>query len=76
MSDKPEEEFHHNTPQATLEMMYIDEYLQSQGYESIHDLCHLPEETAKLLMIQACKYASLKLAEIESRAQFRDEIRT
>jgi hypothetical protein len=61
-------------PQATLEMMLIDEYLLSQGFSSIKELCHLPENEAKRLMIAACRFASLHLAEIESRARFKKEI--
>jgi hypothetical protein len=61
-------------PQAPLEMMLIEEYLQTQGFSSIKDLCHLPEEEAKKLLIAACRFAALNLAEIESRAKFRREI--
>lgn len=61
-------------PQAPLEMMFIDEYLEGKGFSSIKDLCHLPENEIKTLLIDACKFASLKLAEIESRARFRAEI--
>ena len=60
--------------EASLEMVFIDEYLLSQGYSSIKDLCHLPEKEAKRLLIAACKFASLQLAEIESRARFTSEI--
>ena len=61
-------------PQAPLEMMLIDEYLQTQGYASIKELCHLPEDEVKKLLIAACRFASLNLAEIESRARFNKEI--
>lgn len=61
-------------PESRLEMMLIDEYLQSQGYASIKELCHLPEDEVKKLMIAACRFASLNLAEVESRAQFKKEI--
>jgi hypothetical protein len=61
-------------PQSTLERSLILEYLQSKGYE-YEDLKKLPKETAKVLMKEACMYASLKLAEVESRAHFRKEIR-
>lgn len=60
-------------PEAALELMYIDEYLQERGY-TMKDLCALPEEEAKRLMIEACRYASFRLAEVESRAKFRKEI--
>jgi hypothetical protein len=61
-------------PQAPLEMMFIDEYLHTKGFSSIKELCNLPENEAKQLMIDACRFASLKLAEIESRAKFRTEL--
>lgn len=62
-----------NGPQAPLEKMYIEEYLREKGYDlkSIH---RLPEAEMKRLMREACTYASTRLAEVESRAQFRREI--
>jgi len=68
--DKPKFE----SPQAPLESMFIDEYLKGKGYSSIKELCHLPEDEAKQLMIDACKFASGRLAEIESRAGFQQKI--
>ena len=59
--------------QADLEMMYIDEYLREKGY-SMNDLSQLPKQEAKRLMIDACRYVSLKLAEVESRARLRSKI--
>lgn len=61
-------------PQSAMERTLIEEFLQSKGY-SFKDLCNLPEEEAKALMIEACKYASLKLARVESKAHFREKIR-
>jgi hypothetical protein len=61
-------------PQSTLERRLIREYLQDKGY-SLEDLRRMPKEEARHLLEDACKYASLKLAEVESRAQFREEIR-
>lgn len=61
-------------PQAAMEKTLIEQYLQSKGY-SFKDLCNLPEEQAKALMIEACKYASTKLAAVESTAHFREKIR-
>ena len=60
-------------PHAQLEKAFIAEYLRSQGHdpEKLHEL---PEETAKQLMTEACKYASLKLMEMEARAHFVEEI--
>jgi hypothetical protein len=61
-------------PQSTLERKLIEEYLLEKGYRLI-DLRGLPKAEAVSLMKEACLYASLKLAEVESRAQFREEIR-
>ena len=61
-------------PQSVLEKKYIEEYLRTKGYCS-GDLQHLPAEEAKQLMVEACTYASLRLAVVESRARFRDKIR-
>ncbi len=60
------------SPQSALERKFIEEYLSDKGY-AIGDLQALPEDQASSLMREACKYASLKLAEIESRAQLRDD---
>ena len=60
-------------PQSTLEVAYIEEYLKSKGHRWA-DLCQLVEEEAKALMTEACRYATIKLAEHEARAQFRREI--
>jgi hypothetical protein len=61
-------------PQSVLERRFIREYLHSKGYR-LEELKKLPEKEMKELMSEACKYASLKLAEFESRAQFREDIR-
>ena len=61
-------------PQSTLERRFIKEYLHEKGYQ-LEDLKRLPLEESKQLMTEACRYASLKLAEVESRAQFRKDIR-
>lgn len=60
-------------PQSALEKNLIQEYLQEKGHtlESLH---LLPKDEAHRLMREACTYASLKLAEVESRARFREEI--
>jgi hypothetical protein len=69
-NDKPRIE----STQSQLEMMLIDEFLKERGYGSVKELCGLPENKAKQLMIDACKYASARLAEIESRAKFQQKI--
>jgi hypothetical protein len=61
-------------PQSALEKKLIKEYLLEKGYR-LKDLRGLPKAEAVSLMKEACLYASLKLAEVESRAQFREEIR-
>ena len=60
-------------PQSELEWQLITDYLKRKGY-SRQDLKKLPEEDAHQLMVEACRHASLKLAEIEARAQFRQKI--
>jgi len=42
----------------------------------MEELRKLPEEEAKSLMREACRYATLRLAEVESRARFQREIHT
>jgi hypothetical protein len=61
-------------PQSALERQLIEEYLDSRGY-SLAEIRNMQKDEAKKLMEEACRYASLKLAEIESRAHFRSEIR-
>jgi hypothetical protein len=58
---------------ALLENAFIKEYLHEKGY-SLEDLKKLPAELAEKLMKEALKYASLKLAEVEARAHFVEEI--
>ena len=60
-------------PQSALERRLIIEYLRDKGYQ-LQDLKGLPIREAKQLMSEACRYASIKLAEVEARAQFREEI--
>ncbi|MCJ7623393.1 MAG: hypothetical protein MUO76_07805 [Anaerolineaceae bacterium] len=55
--------------QSVLEKEYIKEYLKTKGYQLV-DLKGLPENEAKQLMKEACRHASLKLAEMESRSHF------
>lgn len=65
-----EESFALEDPELKMEMMFIDEFLRKRGYPSMKDLCNLPEEQAKKMMIEACNYASGKLAEVESKNRF------
>jgi len=68
------DEYVSEAPQSALERRFIREYLLDKGYR-LEELKKLPEEEAKQLMSDACKYASLKLADIESKAKFRKKIR-
>lgn len=58
---------------AVLENRLIREYLHDKGYR-VEDLRNLPKDAAEQLMGKACRYASLKLAEIEAKAKFRKDI--
>ncbi len=60
-------------PQSKLERKYIQEYLRSKG-TSLESLGQLPKAEQQHLMREASRYASLKLAEVESRAKFRHDI--
>lgn len=60
-------------PHSELEWQFITDYLKEKGY-SRQDLRNLPKEEAHQLRIGASRYASSKLAEIESRAQFKRKI--
>ena len=59
--------------QEALESRYIEEYLAGKGH-SINTVKDLPKEEARRLMAEASRYASLKLAEVESKAHFRRTI--
>ena len=61
------------SPQSALERELIKEYLRDKGYRR-EDLRKLPKEEAKTIMKAACMYASLKLAEVEAKAGFRQKI--
>jgi hypothetical protein len=60
-------------PGTALEKQLVADYLREKGYRMV-DLKKLPEDKAKILMQEACKYASLKLADIEAKSLFRKEI--
>lgn len=59
--------------QSSLERELISKYLVDQGF-FLEDLETMSEEDAKNLMSEACRFASLKLAEMESRAHFRQKL--
>jgi hypothetical protein len=60
-------------PESALEHELIVKYLDTKGYK-LSDLKGLPEHIARELMIEACQYAALKLAEIHARSEFRRKI--
>jgi hypothetical protein len=61
-------------PQSLLERTLIAEYLFCKGY-LMSDLNELPTQVAKSLMSEACRFAALRLAEIDAKAEFRQVIR-
>jgi hypothetical protein len=61
-------------PLSSLERKFIKDYLRKKGHR-LSDLVLLPKDKAKQLMTEASVYASLKLAEIESIARLRRDIR-
>jgi hypothetical protein len=67
-------------PDAPLERMYIEAFLQKRGYTlhcsdvPLRRICDLPDDEAKRLMTAASSYASTKLAEVETRAHFIEEV--
>jgi len=63
-------------PESALERMLIESYLKDKGFASIKELSKLPKDEAKRLMMEACRYASLKLAEVESTDRFQKDIHT
>lgn len=60
-------------PQSALERNLIEEYLLEKGYR-LSDLKNMPTREASDLMKEACLYAALRLAEIESRGEFQRKI--
>ena len=61
-------------PQSDMEKALINEFLRSRGL-TLADLKTLPPDKAKALMTEACQFASLKLAQLESKVGFREKIR-
>jgi phage FluMu protein gp41 len=63
-------------PESALERMLIADYLKGKGIASIKELSKLSKENTKRLMQEACRYASLKLAEVESLDRFQRKLQT
>lgn len=60
-------------PLAGLERIFMQVYLRGKGH-TWHSVHELPEQEAKRLMAEASVFASTKLAEVETRAQFMHDI--
>lgn len=60
-------------PLGQLERALIDEFVRARGYDPAH-LANVPEEERETLLKEASAYASVKLAEVESKSRFVDEI--
>jgi hypothetical protein len=58
---------------SSLEKQFIADCLARVGCR-VEDLKSMPADRAKELKTAACQYASLKLAEFESRSRFMDKI--
>ena len=71
--DRDEDQGAGEGPQSALEKKFVAEYLEGKGYRQ-EDLKRLPAEEAQQLMTEACQYAGLKLAEVESKVRFRKNI--
>jgi len=60
-------------PHAKLETSYIEAFLNAKGYQ-LREVHQLPEALGRALMIEACIYASNKLAEVEVRSRLVDNL--
>ena len=65
--------FESHEPYAMLERALIDEYLAKRGY-TLRSVDRLPSADREALLRGAAAFATLKLAEIESRAHLVNEI--
>lgn len=61
-------------PLAELEKVFINRFLEENGYRWC-ELVNLPADQLKKIMTDACMYASARLAEVEAKVGFRQEIR-
>jgi hypothetical protein len=59
--------------QATLELSLIDDYLRSVGHTR-RSVVQLGTAAASTLLKAASEYASLRLADMEAKAHYADEI--
>lgn len=60
-------------PHGPLEYALMDEFLAERGH-SWHSVDRLPPAERRELLCRAASYATLRLAEIEARAHFVDDL--
>ena len=60
-------------PLGQLERALIDEFLRTRGYDPA-EVPHLPPEQRDELLRQASRHASARMAEVEARSHYLDEI--
>lgn len=58
---------------ANLELAFIAEFLERRGHTT-ESVQHLPEAERHALMREASLHASMRLSEVESRAQYVDDL--
>jgi ubiquinone biosynthesis protein COQ9 len=59
--------------QEGLEMKLIKEYLQREGYGE-SEMAAMSPDARRELMVAACMYAAIRLAQIEARSKFIQKI--
>jgi len=70
---RPSHDARSTDPHGPLERALIDEFLSEQGH-TLQSVETLPAPQRRDLLRRASAYATLRLAEIESRARFVDDI--
>ena len=71
MAERAETPMH--DPQAQLERAFIDEFLRDRGCD-LSTVDRRPPDERRSLMVGASQYAATKLAEIDARAAYLDEL--
>jgi hypothetical protein len=62
-----------DSAESILEQMLIARYLAGKGY-TLSKWRDLPPEQARQLMVEACRYAALRLTEIDTNAHLWSEV--
>ena len=73
MPGEPEDTAHLEAPLRQLERSLIDEYVCARGHDPLK-LTEMPEQERIAMLTDASVYASAKLAEVESRAHYVNEM--